>query len=228
MSGLRIVVNKGERRLYLYEGDRVARVYPVALGLAPDGDKEVEGDGRTPLGEFYVCAKNPEAEKPSRYLGQPTPGQGNNVNTGFGVSTMRLNLGYDRVIIAGFSLGARVGYVFNGTNEDFASFIPVHAEARAAYTFGSNPWKDQVVRPWIFLSGGFAQVDTAVEVDVLEDGEACGAADPGDNASECTIDSESGEAIDACRDLIDELKATVPIWKHQRFIDGTDEWVGTP
>jgi len=37
-----------------------------------------------------------------------------------------------------------------------------------------------------------------------------------------------GEAIDACRDLIDELKATVPIWKHQRFSDGTDEWVGTP
>ena len=36
------------------------------------------------------------------------------------------------------------------------------------------------------------------------------------------------EAFDACRELIDELKATVPIWKHQRFTDGTDEWVGTP
>ena len=36
------------------------------------------------------------------------------------------------------------------------------------------------------------------------------------------------EAFDACRALIDELKATVPIWKHQRFTDGTDEWVGTP
>jgi molybdopterin synthase catalytic subunit len=28
--------------------------------------------------------------------------------------------------------------------------------------------------------------------------------------------------------LIDELKATVPIWKHQVFADGSDEWVGTP
>jgi molybdopterin synthase catalytic subunit len=37
-----------------------------------------------------------------------------------------------------------------------------------------------------------------------------------------------GVAFDACRALIDELKATVPIWKHQRFADGTDEWVGTP
>ena len=37
-----------------------------------------------------------------------------------------------------------------------------------------------------------------------------------------------GEAFEACRALIDELKATVPIWKHQLFTDGTDEWVGTP
>ena len=37
-----------------------------------------------------------------------------------------------------------------------------------------------------------------------------------------------GEAFDACRDLIDILKASVPIWKHQRFDDGTAEWVGTP
>lgn len=153
-------------------------------------------EGKTPSQAYntnYVCVRNPDSENPSRYLGQPTPGQGNNVNTGFGVSTMRLTLGYDRVIIKGFSLGARVGYVFNGTNEDFASFIPVHAEARAAYTFGDNPWKGQVVRPWIFLAGGFAQVDTAVEVDVLEDGEACGAAEPSDTNSACTIDSESGE-----------------------------------
>jgi molybdopterin synthase catalytic subunit len=35
------------------------------------------------------------------------------------------------------------------------------------------------------------------------------------------------EALDACRALIDELKATVPIWKHQRFTDGASEWVGS-
>lgn len=37
-----------------------------------------------------------------------------------------------------------------------------------------------------------------------------------------------GEAFAASRDLIDDLKATVPIWKHQLFADGTEEWVGTP
>ncbi len=37
-----------------------------------------------------------------------------------------------------------------------------------------------------------------------------------------------GEAFEVCRQLIDEFKATVPIWKHQRFVDGADEWVGLP
>jgi len=36
------------------------------------------------------------------------------------------------------------------------------------------------------------------------------------------------EAFAAARELIDELKATVPIWKHQLFSDGEEEWVGTP
>lgn len=36
------------------------------------------------------------------------------------------------------------------------------------------------------------------------------------------------EAFVACRRLIDEIKAEVPIWKHQLFADGTQEWVGTP
>ena len=37
-----------------------------------------------------------------------------------------------------------------------------------------------------------------------------------------------GDAFDAARALIDELKATIPIWKHQVFSDGSDEWVGVP
>jgi molybdopterin synthase catalytic subunit len=37
-----------------------------------------------------------------------------------------------------------------------------------------------------------------------------------------------GDAFDACRALIDDLKANVPIWKHQQFRDGSEEWVGTP
>jgi molybdopterin synthase catalytic subunit len=35
-------------------------------------------------------------------------------------------------------------------------------------------------------------------------------------------------AFAAGRDLIDTLKSTVPIWKHQEFEDGAQEWVGLP
>lgn len=36
-----------------------------------------------------------------------------------------------------------------------------------------------------------------------------------------------GEAFEACRRLIDDLKHTVPIWKHQHFADGSEEWVAS-
>jgi molybdopterin synthase catalytic subunit len=34
------------------------------------------------------------------------------------------------------------------------------------------------------------------------------------------------EAFAACRRFVDDLKREVPIWKHQVFADGTEEWVG--
>ncbi|HET7069837.1 MAG TPA: molybdenum cofactor biosynthesis protein MoaE [Nocardioides sp.] len=43
-----------------------------------------------------------------------------------------------------------------------------------------------------------------------------------------TTSAHRGTAFDASRSLIDTLKAEVPIWKHQQFADGTEEWVGTP
>jgi molybdopterin synthase catalytic subunit len=43
-----------------------------------------------------------------------------------------------------------------------------------------------------------------------------------------TASGHRGDAFAASRALIDTLKNEVPIWKHQRFTDGTDEWVGAP
>ena len=37
-----------------------------------------------------------------------------------------------------------------------------------------------------------------------------------------------GQAFEAARRLIDDLKASVPVWKRQVFDDGEQEWVGTP
>ena len=43
-----------------------------------------------------------------------------------------------------------------------------------------------------------------------------------------TASAHRGTSFDASRALIDTLKAEVPIWKHQRFKDGSEEWVGSP
>ncbi|CAB5240895.1 unannotated protein [freshwater metagenome] len=32
-------------------------------------------------------------------------------------------------------------------------------------------------------------------------------------------------AFSACQDIVNTVKEKLPIWKHQQFADGTDEWV---
>ena len=34
-------------------------------------------------------------------------------------------------------------------------------------------------------------------------------------------------AFETCARLVDIVKARLPVWKHQSFSDGTDEWVGS-
>lgn len=34
------------------------------------------------------------------------------------------------------------------------------------------------------------------------------------------------EAFAVCAELVEEVKARLPIWKHQHFADGSQEWVG--
>jgi murein L,D-transpeptidase YafK len=58
----RILVSKQARRLDLLLADRIERRYPIALGRNSTADKSVEGDEATPLGEFYICAKNPRSK----------------------------------------------------------------------------------------------------------------------------------------------------------------------
>ena len=54
-------INKQKRTLEVFDEGKRLRSYPISLGFAPNGDKEVEGDGKTPEGEFYVFTKNPES-----------------------------------------------------------------------------------------------------------------------------------------------------------------------
>src|SRR5689334_10978144 len=36
-----------------------------------------------------------------------------------------------------------------------------------------------------------------------------------------------GAAFETCQRLVDTVKARLPVWKHQFFADGSEEWVGS-
>jgi murein L,D-transpeptidase YafK len=57
MAGqLKIVVWKSRYTLTLYKGDQPVRTYRAVFGKGyQDGDKRMEGDKRTPEGDFYIC-----------------------------------------------------------------------------------------------------------------------------------------------------------------------------
>lgn len=58
----RIAVFKDQRRLYLLHGDAVLKSYEIDLGFAPTGDKQIEGDGKTPEGAYVIDRRNPNSE----------------------------------------------------------------------------------------------------------------------------------------------------------------------
>lgn len=57
----RVIVFKDERKLFLMHDDKVLGEYNVGLGFAPDGHKEIEGDGRTPEGHYLIDRRNPNS-----------------------------------------------------------------------------------------------------------------------------------------------------------------------
>ncbi len=58
----RIVIKKSQRKLELFDGEKLIKTYKIALGFAPVGDKEKQGDGKTPEGNFYIFAKNDKSK----------------------------------------------------------------------------------------------------------------------------------------------------------------------
>jgi len=157
----------------------------VSLGFAPDisifsGENVCEptqqGD------QHFVCVR----EDGSRYVGVPKLGVANNVNAGLALGTLRLVAGYDRLILDNIMAGVRVGFAFRTASAESASFLPVHAEVRGAYYFVKKPFEHLGARPFVMVSGGLAQIDSGVTVEVLEDGTACGAAQVDNPDSPCT------------------------------------------
>ena len=62
MKNPRLVVKKSERKLEVFDGEKLVKTYRIGLGFAPVGDKEKQGDGKTPEGEFYIFTKNDQSK----------------------------------------------------------------------------------------------------------------------------------------------------------------------
>ncbi len=54
----RIIVDKTARRMALVQDGQTVREYRIALGFSPKGDKERQGDGRTPEGVYRIDRRN--------------------------------------------------------------------------------------------------------------------------------------------------------------------------
>lgn len=58
-NGVTIYVSKRLKTLTLKQNGVLIKEYPVSMGASSaEGNKKVEGDMRTPSGEFYVCTRN--------------------------------------------------------------------------------------------------------------------------------------------------------------------------
>lgn len=70
----RILVFKSLRQMWVYQGEKLLKIYPIALGDQPVGHKQFEGDEKTPEGIYRINERNPN----SRYhknLGISYPNQ---------------------------------------------------------------------------------------------------------------------------------------------------------
>ena len=61
-SAEKVVIEKAKRKLHLIKGGKPFRTFDIALGIRPVGNKQQEGDFKTPEGEYLLDVRNPNSE----------------------------------------------------------------------------------------------------------------------------------------------------------------------
>lgn len=117
-----------------------------------------------------------------------------------------------------------VGRAAAGAVVSFAGVVRNHDAGRAVteleyHAHPSAPDVVAAIATEIAARGGVIAVAVSHRVGMLHIGDIALAA--------AVSAAHRGEAFDACRDLVDEVKHRLPVWKRQVFDDGTDEWVGS-
>lgn len=95
-----------------------------------------------------------------------------------------------------------------------------HGRAVSSLTYEGHPTAQAI------LAEVAKEIDSRFEIVALAVAHRVGALAIGDAALVAVVASaHRGEAFAACQALVDLTKERLPVWKHQVFTDGTDEWV---
>jgi molybdopterin synthase catalytic subunit len=95
-----------------------------------------------------------------------------------------------------------------------------HGRNVVALTYEAHPGAEQVLREVA------AEVAARHEVIAVAVAHRHGPIEIGGSALVAAASARHRQqAFEACVDLVEETKKRIPIWKHQRFDDGTEEWV---
>jgi molybdopterin synthase catalytic subunit len=143
--------------------------------------------------------------------------------TGTGAAVLRAEVGEAPLDVAEHA--ALVDQAAAGAVVTFAGVVRDHDGGRAVrgLEYSAHPTASKIV----------AEVATdvatrATGVRAIAVSHRIGPLGIGDVALACAVAADHRkEAFAACAELVDEVKRLLPVWKHQLFADGTDEWVGS-
>lgn len=118
-----------------------------------------------------------------------------------------------------------VGHRSAGAIVGFVGMIRDHDGGRRVVRleYSAHPSADQVIAEVV------AEVaEQSSGVRAVAASHRIGALRIGDAALVAAVAADHRQAAFAtCAHLVDTIKARLPVWKHQFFADGTDEWVGS-
>ena len=110
-----------------------------------------------------------------------------------------------------------------GAVVEFSGIVRNHDGGRgvASLSYSAHPSAEQIIAA---VAAEIAAKHDGVRIWV---GHRTGPLEIGEAALVAAVASaHRGVAFAACSELVDTVKAKVPIWKEQGFRDGTTEWVG--
>jgi molybdopterin synthase catalytic subunit len=127
-----------------------------------------------------------------------------------------ISLAEHEELVSHQSAGAIVGFVGMIRDHDGGRRV-----VRLEYS--AHPSAEQVIADVVAdvakQSSGVRAIAASHRIGVLHIGEA---------ALVATVAADHRQAaFSTCAQLVDAIKARLPVWKHQFFDDGTEEWVGS-